>query len=42
MKEEQKELVGHLVYVATKIAKEEKLNNGYRIVVNDGRDGGKT
>ena len=35
-------LMGHLMAVATKIARDEKLNGGYRIVVNTGDDGGQT
>lgn len=35
-------LVGHLVYVAAQIAKKEGLSDGYRLVVNNGADGGQT
>lgn len=35
-------LVGHLVYVATQLAKKEGLDEGYRLVVNNGADGGQT
>lgn len=34
-----KELLGHLMYVAQLVAKQEKLINGFRVVVNDGFDG---
>jgi len=32
-------LLGHLMTVARKVAKDLKLDNGFRLVVNDGRDG---
>ncbi|CAH1798435.1 unnamed protein product [Owenia fusiformis] len=32
-------LLGHLMSVARKVAKQEKLDNGFRIVINDGPDG---
>ena len=35
-------LVGHLVLVATKLAVKLRLGNGYRLVVNCGRDGGQS
>jgi histidine triad (HIT) family protein len=35
-------LMGHLVAVAAEIARTEKLDGGYRIVVNTGDDGGQT
>lgn len=35
-------LVGHLMAVATQIARGHKLDRGYRIVVNTGDDGGQT
>ncbi len=42
MREDQKELLGHLVWVANKIAKDEGLDeDGYRIVINNGKNGGK-
>jgi len=37
-----KELMGHLLLVATKIAKDKGLDTGYRIVNNCGEDGGQT
>lgn len=38
--ERHKELLGHLMLVASKVAKQEKLDDGYRVVVNDGPYGG--
>lgn len=35
-------LAGHLLVVANKIATEQKLLHGYRIVINCGPDGGQT
>jgi histidine triad (HIT) family protein len=35
-------LMGHLMAAAAEIARKEKLDNGYRIVVNTGDDGGQT
>ena len=32
-------LLGHLMCVAAKCAKEEKLQDGYRIVINEGKQG---
>ena len=40
--EHNKELMGHIIFVASKIAKEENLENGYRIINNCGDDGGQT
>ncbi|MCH2387478.1 MAG: histidine triad nucleotide-binding protein [Opitutales bacterium] len=34
------ELLGHLILVASKVAKKLQLDNGYRIVINNGPDGG--
>ncbi|NJK36962.1 MAG: histidine triad nucleotide-binding protein [Oscillatoriales cyanobacterium RM2_1_1] len=36
------ELLGHLLLTAHQIAKEAQLENGYRIVINNGADGGQT
>jgi len=33
------QLLGHLLLVANKVAKQQTLENGYRIVINDGKDG---
>jgi histidine triad (HIT) family protein len=35
-------LVGHLVIVATRLARSLGLSEGYRLVVNSGRDGGQS
>ncbi|KAI4479188.1 hypothetical protein M0804_011327 [Polistes exclamans] len=37
--DEDEALLGHLMLVARKIAKQEGLDNGFRLVVNDGKDG---
>jgi histidine triad (HIT) family protein len=37
-REDQKELLGHLMYVAQQVGKKE-CPNGFRIVINDGQDG---
>ena len=37
-----KELVGHIFLVAKKLAKENKLENGYRLVSNIGEEGGQS
>jgi histidine triad (HIT) family protein len=40
MREDQKALVGHMMYVASKVANDEGLGrSGFRLVVNDGKDG---
>jgi len=35
-------LIGHLLRTAAAIAEKEKLGNGYRIVINNGPDGGES
>eukprot|EP00887_Chlorella_sp_A99_P003931 scaffold11.g3931.t1 len=40
--EEHKEVLGHLLLVAAKVAKQEGLAEGYRLVINDGRHGAQT
>jgi histidine triad (HIT) family protein len=35
-------LLGHLLAVATEIARKQGLANGYRLVINTGADGGQT
>ncbi len=35
-------LLGHLLLVANRVAKQEKLEQGYRLVINCGKDGGQT
>ncbi len=42
MASEDEALLGHLLYVATQVAKKEGLNNGYRLVINNGVQGGQT
>ena len=37
--EGHKELLGHLLYTAQKVAKQEKLDQGFRVVINDGVEG---
>jgi histidine triad (HIT) family protein len=39
---EDSPLLGHLVSVVNQIARTEKLAQGYRTVINTGRDGGQT
>ncbi|XP_062585287.1 adenosine 5'-monophosphoramidase HINT1-like [Saccostrea cucullata] len=36
------QLLGHLVLVAKKVAKQRGLNDGYRLVINDGPIGGQS
>lgn len=40
--EDNKELMGHIIFVASKLAKEQGLGSGYRIINNCGSDGGQT
>jgi len=35
-------LMGHLLMTVKKVAEQEKLSNGYRVVINNGEDGGQT
>ena len=40
MREDQKFLLGHLMFVAQKVAKDEGLKeDGFRLVINDGKNG---
>ena len=39
---EDQALLGHLLITAPKIAKEQGLDNGFRLVVNTGAEGGQT
>jgi histidine triad (HIT) family protein len=39
---EDKELLGHLLASATKLAAQQYLAKGYRVVMNVGKDGGQT
>jgi histidine triad (HIT) family protein len=38
-REEHKSLLGHLLFTAQKVAAQEGLTEGFRVVVNDGPDG---
>uniref|UniRef100_A0A3P8YD88 HIT domain-containing protein n=1 Tax=Esox lucius TaxID=8010 RepID=A0A3P8YD88_ESOLU len=38
-KDDDAELLGHLLVVAKNVAKKERLHNGYRVVINDGKHG---
>ena len=40
VKEEDRELLGKLLWVAKKVAQELNLKKGYRLVINTGPDGG--
>lgn len=40
--ENHKNIMGHIIYVASKLARENGLENGYRIVNNVGKQGGQT
>lgn len=35
-------LLGHLLLVAARVAQEQNLDEGFRIVINNGRDGGES
>jgi histidine triad (HIT) family protein len=39
---EDQAILGHLLLTAQKVAAEAGLNNGYRVVINNGADGGQT
>ncbi|KAK6178559.1 hypothetical protein SNE40_013321 [Patella caerulea] len=36
------QLLGHLLIVAKKVAKQQGLDKGYRVIINDGPDGGQS
>ena len=40
--EEEGALLGHLLLTVQKVARQAGLTNGYRVVINNGRDGGQT
>ena len=40
--EEDHRLLGHLLVTVKKVAQQAGLNNGYRVVINNGNDGGQT
>lgn len=42
LKEFNLKLLGHLMVVARKCAKQQGLDNGFRLVVNDGKHGGQS
>ncbi len=42
MTEADAPLLGHLIWVAHQVAKDLKLDNGYRLVMNSGPDGGQS
>jgi histidine triad (HIT) family protein len=39
---EDRELLGHLLLTVKKVAEQAGLSNGYRVVINNGNDGGQT
>ena len=39
---EDKDLMGHLLMTVKKVAEQVNLTNGYRVVINNGKDGGQT
>ena len=39
---EDRDLLGHLLLVAKQVAEQSDLSNGYRVVINNGADGGQT
>ena len=39
---EDQKVIGHLLLVAGQLARSEKLDDGFRIVINNGSDGGET
>jgi histidine triad (HIT) family protein len=39
---EDRDLLGHLLLTARKVAQQVGLQNGYRVVINNGDDGGQT
>ena len=39
---EDKALLGHLLFAVSEIARQEQLNDGYRVVINTGEGGGQT
>lgn len=41
-KAEDQGLLGHLLLIAKKVADQAGLKNGYRVVINNGNDGGQT
>jgi histidine triad (HIT) family protein len=41
-KSDDQSLLGHLLLTAKKVAEDAGLENGYRVVINNGKDGGQT
>lgn len=39
---DDKALLGHMLFTVSEIARQEKLENGYRVVINTGEEGGQT
>lgn len=39
---EDRALLGHLLFTAAEISRSEKLSDGYRVVINNGPNGGET
>ena len=39
---EDKAILGHLLFTVSEIARKENLDNGYRVVINTGEEGGQT
>jgi histidine triad (HIT) family protein len=39
---EDKALLGHLLWAVSEVARQQNLDNGYRVVMNTGEDGGQT
>ena len=39
---EDQELLGHLLLIVKQVAQQANLSNGYRVVINNGADGGQT
>lgn len=39
---DDKELLGHMLLTVKSIAEQEGLGNGYRVIINTGKDGGQT
>ncbi len=42
MAPEDEALIGHLFWVGTQVARQEGLTDGYRLVINNGKQGGQT
>lgn len=40
--ENDKALLGHLLFAVSEVARQEKLDDGYRVVINTDKDGGQT